>query len=172
MADCHPELPHQARGFCAACYQKWWHEQNPGRLQERLAKRRPASCHPDRPVLARDLCGTCYRRQWRLENPGKEWVRQNHANKIAYGAKTTRERKTIMVKRYGLTIEQYEAMVEAQGGACAVCGTQPKRLQIDHCHTTGKVRSLLCPNCNSALAHAKESEERLLALIAYLRQHA
>ncbi|MFJ4624286.1 endonuclease VII domain-containing protein [Streptomyces sp. NPDC088812] len=55
---------------------------------------------------------------------------------------------------YGLTVEQYEALVAAQAGVCAICGKAPgtgKRLAIDHCHATGAVRALLCTNCNLAV---------------------
>lgn len=49
--------------------------------------------------------------------------------------------------------EQYEAMLAAQGGGCAICGAGPKtrRLHIDHDHMSGKVRGLLCHRCNRAL---------------------
>lgn len=55
---------------------------------------------------------------------------------------------------YGLTFEQYVALFDAQGGACAICGIQPtagKRLAVDHCHATGVVRALLCTRCNLAV---------------------
>jgi hypothetical protein len=54
-------------------------------------------------------------------------------------------------RRFGMTIEEYDAMLIAQDGGCAICGkTNPngKRLAVDHDHTTGKVRGLLCHNCN------------------------
>ncbi|MFF2964278.1 endonuclease domain-containing protein [Streptomyces sp. NPDC057963] len=52
---------------------------------------------------------------------------------------------------YKITLQQYRAMVKAQSGACAICGKTPdegKRLAVDHCHTTGVVRALLCIRCN------------------------
>ena len=53
----------------------------------------------------------------------------------------------------GLTLAAYEALLEAQGGGCAICGATPKtrRLDTDHDHKTGKVRGLLCHRCNRAL---------------------
>jgi hypothetical protein len=56
-------------------------------------------------------------------------------------------------KQLGVSDEDYAAMLEAQGGGCAICGAKPKtrRLHVDHDHATGKVRGLLCHRCNRAL---------------------
>ena len=81
---------------------------------------------------------------------------------------------------YGLTVEQYEAMVEAQGGLCAACG-QPEthryrsgevtRLAVDHDHETDAIRGLLCQRCNSALGRFGDSAELIEALAAYRRRY-
>lgn len=74
-----------------------------------------------------------------------------------------------MLGRYGLTEADYDRMLGEQGGACAACkGRSGQRLQVDHCHETGRIRGLLCGNCNSALGHAKDDIKRLTALISYL----
>jgi len=73
-------------------------------------------------------------------------------------------------RKYHLTVEQYEALIRKQGGVCAVCKRHTgKHLHVDHDHATGKVRGLLCPTCNSALGHAKDSVSILEGLIKYLR---
>lgn len=61
-------------------------------------------------------------------------------------------------------------MLTSQGGTCAIChGTATVgRLAVDHCHLTGKVRGLLCTNCNTALGKLKDSKELLLNAINYL----
>lgn len=76
--------------------------------------------------------------------------------------------------RYGVTPQQYAEMFEQQGGACAICRRPPgkRALAIDHCHGTGRVRGLLCVNCNAILGHAKDAAERLFAAIAYLKAHS
>jgi len=64
-----------------------------------------------------------------------------------------------ILKTYGLTLEQYEALYEAQGGVCYICRRatgKTRRLAVDHCHVTGWVRGLLCKPCNSILAHARD----------------
>lgn len=74
--------------------------------------------------------------------------------------------------RYGLTLEQYNNMVEAQGGRCAICGTEEpgagrNHLFIDHCHETGVIRGLLCHHCNVGLGRFK-NVSILQAAINYL----
>lgn len=82
------------------------------------------------------------------------------------------------LQNYGVTREQYESMLSAQDHKCKVCGchdTSPRcthgHLVVDHCHTTGKVRSLLCDMCNKTLGYTKDSIEQLQALIDYLNAH-
>lgn len=60
-------------------------------------------------------------------------------------------RRRLLWEEYKITLEQYLAILDAQGGACAMCGKSPapgKWLAVDHCHTTGAVRALLCTYCN------------------------
>jgi hypothetical protein len=78
---------------------------------------------------------------------------------------------------YGITPEQYSGMLAAQGGRCAVCrsdqwpgkGSSP---HVDHDHATGKVRALLCTNCNNGLGSFGDDPARLRAAAAYLEAHA
>src|ERR1044072_8714070 len=56
-----------------------------------------------------------------------------------------------LMRKYGISMEQYAQMLESQGGVCAICGKPPKGekpLAVDHCHQSGRVRALLCPACN------------------------
>lgn len=73
-------------------------------------------------------------------------------------------------KSFGITIAEYEEMLESQGGTCAICrGTESVgRLAVDHCHSTGKIRGLLCTNCNQAIGKFKDSGPLLLRAIEYL----
>lgn len=65
------------------------------------------------------------------------------------------KRKPTRRKALGLSLDDYEALLKAQGGGCAICGAAPKtrRLHVDHDHKTGKVRGLLCFKCNRALPY-------------------
>jgi len=78
------------------------------------------------------------------------------------------------VKKYGTTFEEWNKMLSKQGGLCPICGLPPSEgrdLVIDHCHKTGKIRGLLCSQCNSFLGLAYESTETLYAAIRYLDKH-
>jgi hypothetical protein len=82
---------------------------------------------------------------------------------------------------YGITVADYQRMLEAQNGRCALCGTDdPSRgnrgyakrarevFDIDHCHVTGKVRGLLCTRCNRLVGLAGDSAETARRLVSYL----
>ena len=74
-----------------------------------------------------------------------------------------------------MTVEQFEQMFTDQGGRCAICGTddfQGKRPHVDHCHTTGVIRGLLCVRCNQGLGNFRDSPAQLRAAIAYLERTA
>ena len=74
---------------------------------------------------------------------------------------------------YGIDWSVYAALLESQGGVCAVC-KEPcptgHRLAVDHCHASGVVRGLLCVNCNKAIGHAADDPARLRAAADYLER--
>jgi uncharacterized Zn ribbon protein len=81
--------------------------------------------------------------------------------------------------RYGIVQKEYDELLRAQNGRCAVCGKnnagatqsgKQKRMYVDHDHKTGTVRGLLCNNCNMALGFVHDDPELLLKLVAYLRR--
>ena len=80
--------------------------------------------------------------------------------------------------RFGITLAEYDALLEKHGGRCAICGNEERvaringakfGLAVDHCHKSGKIRGLLCMNCNRGLGHFGDCIERLEKAIAYLR---
>lgn len=78
------------------------------------------------------------------------------------------------VGRFGITKDDYAGMVVAQGSKCAICGTfheYAAALAVDHCHSTGKVRGLLCRSCNTALGFLKDDVALLRAAIDYLERN-
>jgi hypothetical protein len=89
-------------------------------------------------------------------------------------------RKRVLRSRYGMTPEEYDAMLKTQNGVCAIC-SQPettkhkkgtaKSLSVDHDHKTGKRRDLLCHNCNCGLGRFMDDPIRLENAAAYLRRH-
>lgn len=78
-------------------------------------------------------------------------------------------------KRYGISLEQYKKLFEVQNGLCLGCYKHQKglikRLYVDHCHETGKIRGLLCGNCNFAIGQAKEQPEILRRLADYVERN-
>jgi hypothetical protein len=90
-----------------------------------------------------------------------------------------------LLKRYGITLDDYQAMLERQGGRCAICGTDDpfgkvdnnmrrrKRrvFSVDHCHATGKVRGLLCCRCNLAIGNFGDDTTVMRAAIDYIDRH-
>jgi hypothetical protein len=76
-----------------------------------------------------------------------------------------------MRKQYGISLLEYDEMLEKQGNRCLICLNKPtikKRLSIDHCHETGKVRGLICNSCNLGLGCFKDKIESLHNAVAYL----
>lgn len=93
---------------------------------------------------------------WRIKNP------------LGY-------RKATIKRKYGLSIEEYEALLKEQNNACAICsvtefggrGYPP----IDHDHDTGKVRAILCNKCNAGLGLFRDNKDILMKAFAYLQKH-
>jgi len=76
-----------------------------------------------------------------------------------------------LLTKYDISVEQFQAVWESQGGVCAICNGPPtkgKRLAVDHNHQTGEVRGLLCCNCNMGLGNLKDDIDLLRSAISYL----
>jgi hypothetical protein len=129
-----------------------------------------AECHPTRKAKGRGLCGPYYEKLLKSENPeyhqrqlknSREWKSRNREEYLAKERKRGRERwkdpkyraqkrSSWLKSRYGITLQDYEQTLTEQGGGCALCGRKPGKiaLHVDHDHTTGRVRGLLCHQCN------------------------
>jgi excisionase family DNA binding protein len=111
----------------------------------------------------RNKCNECRKKEYR----------EKYAINPQYGKALSRKLK------YGISQEEYDQMFTAQSGLCASCG-QPETtmrrsgtldtLSVDHCHTTGAVRGLLCANCNRALGLLHENPEKIKALLRYVEE--
>ncbi|KKN10422.1 hypothetical protein LCGC14_1036850 [marine sediment metagenome] len=88
------------------------------------------------------------------------------------------QRNAIFKRKYGISLEQYRAIFTKQNGACSICGLpetkrnngKPRRLSVDHCHTTNKIRGLLCNKCNLAIGNFEDDIDVMASAISYLRQ--
>ena len=108
----------------------------------------------------------------RSQRRSRAWKQQNPAR-----YKQTKRAK--LLKNYGLTEAEYAAMHDAQKGLCKLCGKPEtcrmgrsggklKPLSVDHCHATGRVRGLLCNNCNRGLGLLGDHLEALRTAVRYL----
>ncbi len=80
---------------------------------------------------------------------------------------------TVLKSKYGITLDYYLSLLNKQKNRCAICRkSEPflnRRLAIDHCHRTGKVRGLLCTNCNTFLGRIEDNPKLLERAIAYVK---
>lgn len=100
----------------------------------------------------------------------KEWNKKDYANNPDY------YRNSNLKNTHGITLEEYNVMFYTQNGCCKICEThqsklttKKKTLVVDHCHTSNKIRGLLCHNCNFLLGHAGDDYVILLKAIEYLK---
>lgn len=79
----------------------------------------------------------------------------------------------VLSRRYGISLETFKTMLAAQDSTCAICKAAPepgRRLSVDHCHTTGLVRGLLCQRCNTAVGMAQDRPELLRQMADYVEK--
>ena len=95
-----------------------------------------------------------------------------------YRSKNPEKRKDNDLRNmYGLNIEQFQDIIDSQGGGCAICGRQQNRekrarsLHVDHDHHTGKIRGVLCSCCNKAIGLFRDDPELLERAAQYLKEH-
>jgi hypothetical protein len=100
-------------------------------------------------------CNTERKKEWYVSEKGKK----SSAN-------------TKLKARFGITLDQYEEMYKQQDGKCLICGATESihghRLAVDHCHTTLKIRGLLCKSCNVGLGNFYEKPELLRNAAKYI----
>lgn len=116
----------------------------------------------------RSICKLCHNKIYRdnyRKNPEKY---RKYTNSKPYRPELKRKAN---LKTFGLTIQQYEEMLQQQNGVCAICletCTSGKRLAVDHCHATGKVRQLLCRRCNQSMGKFNDDPILLQKVVDYL----
>lgn len=130
------------------------------------------------------MCGSCYN-TWLIDkDPEKKaqiLAKKRQQWAVRYSARNSEEhskkhKNRALRHRYGIDLAEYERLHEVQGNRCAICNaeggnTRSTRLYVDHNHSTGAVRQLLCPGCNQALGIIEQGVERIKELTAYLAKH-
>lgn len=181
-----PEPAH-ARGFCGKHYTQHYRAGTLPRRQYNWSRTGPDgktcnACGATKPLemfslssssgkrspkpIYRSSCKTCQAAQ------AMEWFHNNRARADANAWRNN------LQKLYGLTPEDYQKMLAAQGGVCAICGKDEPtehgrtgtkfRLGVDHCHDSGRVRGLLCQRCNRAIGLLDDDPALLQRAITYL----
>lgn len=118
-------------------------------------------------------------KRWKLANRDIERAgrrRYYHANRDRISAqrhasaREGRGHRPSVLRKYGLSTADYDAMLTAQSGLCAICSNPPGkiRLHVDHDHETGEVRGLLCAACNRGIGSLRDDPALLLSALAYL----
>ena len=115
------------------------------------------------------LKGREYNAKWRAANPEK----CRAYSRKWYALRPDRQQTAHLRRKYNLTIQQRQSLLDTQGGKCASCGGTlfgGQQTHIDHNHQTGQVRGILCHGCNTALGLLGESVERIYALASYVQR--
>lgn len=124
-------------------------------------------------------CDKIYRKQRYKLHPEKQREATKRFLSIEENKRAQSHRCSVYhrEKKFGITEEQFNTKFISQNGLCKICKepmsgqTRTKVPCLDHCHVTGKLRDLLCTNCNVLLGNCFEKEEILASAIQYLRKH-
>jgi len=156
------ERPWIARRWCTVHYAKWRKYGDP--LSPDRVSWSGKTCSVDgcsHPVTCRGWCNKHYLRWYKEQNPPDP-------------AAVRRRGRKHLLKRYGLSVSEYEALVRRQRGRCAICRTaEPGYASwlVDHDHVTGQVRGLLCRACNSGIGLLRDDPDLISAAARYVRTH-
>lgn len=107
-----------------------------------------------------------------LKNYCKKCINQQKKDRrYVYPRNLTLDFGTSLIRKYGLSLIDWDEMVLSQGGVCAIC-SQPSKLCVDHDHRTEKVRGLICQKCNRSLGGFNDSEQVIASALEYLHKHS
>lgn len=111
-------------------------------------------------------------KRYRARHGAKLFPRRRELQKLAYIADPEKFKCKKLKKNFGITCEEYHAVLEKQNGCCAICFgiDEDVKLAVDHDHETGKIRGLLCRSCNVGIGHLKDSKTVLASALAYLEK--
>lgn len=117
-------------------------------------------------------CAKVAKDRWYLNN----YDRLLKESREKYAREPHKYRSSTLRWRYGINKEDYEQKLEKQNGVCAICKeprlrNKDKFLAVDHCHTTGKFRGVLCTRCNTGIGLFRDNIVNLEAAIKYLKEH-
>lgn len=162
-------------------YAEKYRENNSEKEKERQRKSKSESRTRDREAY------NAYMREWTRKNKerinaSRRELRQSDPERAKKDNERRREnrdpvvhRNTMLRNNYGMTLDDYYQRYVAQEGKCAICGEKKpssgrEGLAVDHCHSKGHIRGLLCTNCNHGLGQFKDDPVLLAKAIEYLKE--
>ena len=108
----------------------------------------------------------------KITSAQKKYYHERGGKAVKQNKYREERRDAVLRSRYGITASDYDVLKEQQNNQCAICSTDysvsNRNMDVDHCHETGKVRGLLCNNCNRGLGHFQDSPDLLRAAAKYL----
>ena len=110
------------------------------------------------------------KRYWKDPQKSRARARNWRKNQPKYSKE--KDMDTRITRTFGISLDEYKVLLNAQGNSCAICGrtnVKRKNLSIDHDHRTGRVRGLLCINCNTAIGFAKDDIKLLQKIMGYIK---
>lgn len=188
-ARCHPDRE-QGKGLCRKCYDAVYYRSH----TESIKRRVRAYEKTPKGIAVKTAGWIKYRksekcrivkRRYKMTAKGKVTAKRadrSEAGKARHRRylQTSKGRTMVNIaarrcgikKRFGLTMEQYDALLLKQNKRCSICLRHPCRLVLDHCHKRGKsFRGFLCTQCNVGLGMLQDSPDVLRAAIAYIKKH-
>lgn len=173
-----PRTKSKTHTYCILCHRAYYKRYN--RQKGVIRPRHQESEAQPKRSLFYSHCRYCARcTQWKTKNSfyakGSycKSCQRDYAKSHYYDNRATQR-----AKRYGISEEEYQALFNQQEGRCFICNQQETRrrgstvfeLSVDHCHETGRVRGLLCHNCNVGLGQFKDDPRLLEEAITYLQK--
>lgn len=159
---------HAARGFCGAHYMQHRRGEELRPVGGTTCEKRCTICGEVKPFSAFSMVSGRYR-QGRCRECNRTYTKNYHAaNRERHSAY---DRAYRLRKRFGLSVEEYDRILESQNAGCAICGqscSTGKGLAVDHDHETGRVRGLLCRRCNQGIGLFADDAEMLRRAGEYL----
>lgn len=169
---------HAAHGYCWSHFGRFKRHGDPLVVKREFVRRSPF-CTKEGCEDKHYAVGLCEKHYLESEIRRKNVQKYNRSERarsarLRHGA-TEKRRDTFLKSRYGISLSEFNAMLETQGGGCGICHSKTAGRKgtfiVDHCHSTGKIRGILCHKCNAGLGMFKDSREFLTSASDYLEKN-
>tara|TARA_R110000868_G_scaffold142466_1_gene359872 strand:- start:564 stop:992 length:429 start_codon:yes stop_codon:yes gene_type:complete len=130
--------------------------------EQQILQRAKSRAYHHRNLKKRNAVSNAYHKRRYATDPEYKARKDHHAN------------ESRLRNKYGMGSEERDAMLAEQGGTCEICKVDAPKFawHIDHCHTSGKVRAILCESCNVFLGKVEKDLSRLRDILIYIQRHS